>query len=618
MGRWIWWIAVGGCSEYDVVAGPGGATGSGGTTAPGACGSQVLPGFDAPYNDTCVNQVATGTFTPVVEWHATSFPGGGGDNVMSTPIVTSVNDDNLDGVIDALDVPDVVMVSYTSSGGSGILRALDGRTGIQIWSNAALALQTTSGVAAGDIDGDGMVELIAVTPTSVVATEHDGAPKWVGPDVSSHIFGLSDVPSISDIDRDGSPEIIVGRAILDADGRLIGAGDHGMGGSGISVGSCSVAVDLDADGVTEVVTGNAAYRIDGSAVWFNGLADGYPAVADFDGDGRAEIAVSGQGELRILDTDGRLIRALAIPGADSAFYGGPPTIADFDGDGAPEIGIAAGSRYSVIEVDGTVVWQRITNDASSGSTGSSVFDFEGDGAAEVVYADQTTLWVFSGIDGQVKLQSDDHNSGTWLEYPVIADVDADGHAEIIVAHELQFGGRTGITVFGDRDDSWRPGRRTWNQHAYHITNVDEGGQIPVDPELNWLRYNNFRSGDMEAGDGLRAPDAVVASGDVCDLDCDLGRLTVWVHPGNEGAGDANAPGTTVELYAEIAGDLTLIDTQPVDAPLTAGDYLDSVQFDVVSDDLGRFDAVVAVIVTADLECDPGNNSVRIAGPFCGG
>ncbi len=41
-------------------------------------------------------------------------------------------------------------------------------------------------------------------------------------------------------------------------------------------------------------------------------------------------------------------------------------------------------------------WQATTNDASSGNTGSAVFDFEGDGIAEAVYADETRLWSFAG------------------------------------------------------------------------------------------------------------------------------------------------------------------------------------------------------------------------------
>ena len=68
-------------------------------------------------------------------------------------------------------------------------------------------------------------------------------------------------------------------------------------------------------------------------------------------------------------------------------------MADFDGDGAPEIGVAALAYYSVFDTDGTVMWSNPTNDQSSSVTGSSVFDFDRDGADEVVYADQFNLFV---------------------------------------------------------------------------------------------------------------------------------------------------------------------------------------------------------------------------------
>jgi hypothetical protein len=49
-----------------------------------------------------------------------------------------------------------------------------------------------------------------------------------------------------------------------------------------------------------------------------------------------------------------------------------------------------------------VVWQVQNHDLSSSVTGSSVFDFEGDGKAEVIYADECFLWVFDGQTGAVR------------------------------------------------------------------------------------------------------------------------------------------------------------------------------------------------------------------------
>ena len=81
-----------------------------------------------------------------------------------------------------------------------------------------------------------------------------------------------------------------------------------------------------------------------------------------------------------------------------------------------------------------MLWQSATEDESSGSTGSSVFDFNGDGVAEVVYRDECWLRVYSGPDGSKRFAAP-VTSGTVQEEPVIADVDGDGHAEIVAGSD---------------------------------------------------------------------------------------------------------------------------------------------------------------------------------------
>ncbi len=582
------------------------------------CPEQTLAGYDTSTDGDCENEVETGTFNPVVKWKKGDWSVDAGSNqVMSQPIVCQLSDDDGDGDIDTDDTPDIVLVSYGSGSYStgGVLRAMSGLDGTELWNKTGAGLQGTGGVACGDIDGDGIVELVSLTPSAAVAFEHDGSIKWTSGSISGHIDGTSDVAAISDMDGDGNPEIIAGRAIIDNSGAVVGKGSYGIGGVSGNVGSASFAVDIDADGIQEVVVGNALYRMDGTAIWNNGETDGYPAVADFDGDGEGEIAVAGDGKIRLQDTNGTVLWKASIPGAGSSYYGGPPTVADYDGDGDPEIGVASGSRYSVFEADGTIRWQAVTDDSSSGNTGSAVFDFEGDGVAEVVYADQTTLWVFNGVDGSVKLNSSEHSNGTWLEYPTIADVDGDGHAEIVVANTAQYGTYSGIHVFGDADDSWRPGRKIWNQHAYHITNINEDGTIPASADLNWLDYNNFRSGDMTAGDGISAPDLTLAMGDVCEIDCDEDIVLVWLHAGNEGAVDLDVA-ATVLVYARTGSTDTLLDTVTIAPSLTVGRYADSVLVELTASQVEGIDSLVFEISSEDLECAEDNNTLVWPGPFC--
>ena len=55
-----------------------------------------------------------------------------------------------------------------------------------------------------------------------------------------------------------------------------------------------------------------------------------------------------------------------------------------------------------------------------------MFDFDGDGKAEVVYSDQNRLRVFEGPTGNILIERC-NTTATLIEYPVIADVDNDGH-----------------------------------------------------------------------------------------------------------------------------------------------------------------------------------------------
>src|SRR6185312_3947865 len=93
----------------------------------------------------------------------------------------------------------------------------------------------------------------------------------------------------------------------------------------------------------------------------------------------------------------------ASPTRDPLTGGGPPTIANFDDDPEPEFALAGGYAYVIFDHDGTRKWYEVTQDTSSRATGSSVFDFEGDGVAEVLYNDELAFRAFRGPTGDVYL-----------------------------------------------------------------------------------------------------------------------------------------------------------------------------------------------------------------------
>jgi hypothetical protein len=346
--------------------------------------------------------------------------------------------------------------------------------------------------------------------------------------------------------------------------------------------------DLDADGDLELVGGNAAVHHDGTLLWERtDNPDGYPAIADIDMDGLPEVVVVSGGDHAIRALNGEDGSSLWGPadvnqghGAADPGGGGPPTIADFDGDGRPEIATAGGYGYVVFEgEDGSPKWFQPTQDLSSRSTGSSVFDFDGDGAAEVVYNDELFLRVYRGSDGAVVLE-ECSTSGTLWEYPVIVDVDNDDHAEIIVMNN-DYGGQTcaggsagrhGIRVLGDSMSRWVRTRRVWNEHTYHVTNVEEDLAVPSAETANWTvpGLNNFRQ-NVQPDGVLDAPDLVVA--DVV-LDAALCPTEAWITFRVVNRGRAGAPlGIPIQIFDTdpSTGSATPIATAHTTRRLLAGE-----------------------------------------------
>jgi hypothetical protein len=292
-------------------------------------------------------------------------------------------------------------------------------------------------------------------------------------------------PTVADLDDDGRPEVLRHGMVFNGQtGRFIGGMAQRAALQGYSAGAFSVVQDVDEDGLPELVTGagvfawNTATRdwvlestYTRSGCSGAGCGDGHAAVADLGDytsprvmDGALpEIAVVSAGHVRIDTIDGRTVFGpIPLPGGGT---GGPPTVADFDGDGLREIAAAGATAYSVFDPDcvpmptrmggrcgtGTtngVLWSRPSQDASSSVTGSTSFDFEGDGRVEAVYADECFARVYDGATGEVVF-SQHHSSCTWYENPVVADVDGDFRAEIVVGSNFNCGSvLTGINCPG--------------------------------------------------------------------------------------------------------------------------------------------------------------------------
>ncbi|MDC0671231.1 FG-GAP repeat domain-containing protein, partial [Nannocystis radixulma] len=299
-------------------------------------------------------------------------------------------------------------------------------------------------------------------------------------------------------------EIIFNHEVYDHNGVLLWAQTNPQAGEL----EASVGVDLDGDGKMEVVTGHSAYRYDGSVYWEKYpqvSSQSIPQIANLDDDPFPEVFItSGQG-LWMLEHDGTVkwgpTTPTGVPAGSYLTWMRPGTVHDFDGDSQPEYASSSSAFYAVYEGNpATVLWQSQVVD-SSGAAGGTAFDFLGDGVAEAMYADEQNFRIYDGITGQVLL-TQARISLTLSEYPIVADVDNDGSAEILV---VSLSGQPALQVLRDAEDRWIQARRIWNQHAYYVTNVREDSTLPQVPVDNWKIFNTYRTNAQIEGGGLCMP-----------------------------------------------------------------------------------------------------------------
>ena len=236
----------------------------------------------------------------------------------------------------------------------------------------AWGIRGASNFSLGDVDGDGLKDIVMVSRTEVMVRHLDGTalPGWPRP-VALTAGAHEAMPALGDLDGDGTREVVVGAE----DGRVLVFRHDGTFLPGWPQLTAATRVnpptlgDIDGDGRLEVVAGTApiagaqgeenwlfAWRADGtrlphwpvrqdvsnpSAVGFGFLA---AALADVDGDGRADVVTSHDGYLE----EGLVLKAYNWRAERLAGFPKPtwsigayPTssalIADLDADGRNEL-----------------------------------------------------------------------------------------------------------------------------------------------------------------------------------------------------------------------------------------------------------------------------------------
>jgi len=608
---------------------------------PPECAPDAGPSPGGPITclDRCEYRPPAPTFVPKLKfaWGGQTTPPFATD-VMMAPIVLELDDDDCDGKVTARDIPEIVFSTFENATGykaNGKLHAISIVNGafVEKWtvpttSNAPV-VNPTKHIAGGNFDGKPGNEIVACGVDGKVHafSGTDGSLLWSSPVMWCFM------PAIADLDADGKPEVIVEGGVLNgADGTLKHVLSPELNGP-------FVVSDIDSDGKLDVVTSSRAYDENGALFVDTGVAEAgdspdtsdwkgpWAGVADFDGDGKPEVvAVDNRNhEVLVWRYDAAkpdkftIVRSAvdmnALFGENTCpddtwghtHGGGAPTIADFNRDGVPDVGLAGGIGYVVFDgkklLDGavagtdTILWSKPTTDCSSASTGSAVFDFDGDGKAEVVYSDEVRMRIYDGTTG-AELASFCNTTATLTELPVVADVDNDGQADIIVVSNAfrktceetpPDGGapvttaQAGVRVFGPTNGAWVRTRRVWNEHSYHVTNVQEDGTIPANEPANWKQHglDNFRQ-NKQTGSEFAAPNVVASLAPLCSAPGVVVRVRnigeAPVPAGVVAGVYAGAPGTGTKLgtvtttRALYPAEVEPLDFAFADGPLPASVY----------------------------------------------
>jgi hypothetical protein len=287
--------------------------------------------------------------------------------------------------------------------------------------------------AVGDIDGDGLTELVmrvadhmGQDPTEISTRVYENAfPNGYPLNLVWQAVHTPDFPTlggeIADTDNDGEQEVVILEQLPGSNRLAIyeSTGNNSLALSyslepipdGIqTLQSIRVLDDLDGDGWDEIVVGGVG-AINGIVAVESTGDDAYhhawswefsnPSLnvefitdaMDLDGDGRKEFLAGGGAPLplgphyQLLESTGddqlEIVFTFSLP--SSAKFLSTANIADVDGDGHHEIVIATGSAVEIWQNTGDNAWQKVWNGTGGTIQDIGVGDFDEDGKDEIVY-----------------------------------------------------------------------------------------------------------------------------------------------------------------------------------------------------------------------------------------
>lgn len=271
------------------------------------------------------------------------------------PTGGTIADFNRDGIAD------IATANYHGNSVSILLGVGDGTFRAAAHYPTAAGAET-SNLAAGDLNGDGILDIVATNPATGSVSVFLGLPDGtLGPAVNLPVHGGISAPfsaAIGDFDGDGKNDV----AIADMIGRTIvvrlGNGDGTLGTEvafpeGGTPAYICIAADVDLDGKLDLVCANrgsddvSVLRGRGDGTFLDPLVSSTGtgtgpysvAVADIDRDGVPDVVtanfLSGTASVLLGIGDGRFEAPIDVGRMGDFTYG--VVARDFDGDGKPDI-----------------------------------------------------------------------------------------------------------------------------------------------------------------------------------------------------------------------------------------------------------------------------------------
>ncbi len=271
------------------------------------------------------------------------------------------------------------------------------------------------------------------------------------------------------------------------------------------------------------------------------------AVADFNADGKTDIAFSGEGNLIVLAGDGK---GTFVRTGSYSVAATPSTVAaaDFNGDGKPDLlvfGEEFGQKPTLFTNDGTGHFQAgvtLSINGGSGVQNNAVGDLNGDGKADLAVVSLTsqqergvTILFGTGAGGfgePVQIPLGVYNYPKSLR---IVDVNSDGKPDLIATED--FSNRVTILLGnGAGAFSVRASYSTGNfPIASAAADFDRDGKIDLavisNPTLSVL--TGVGNGEFLAPRGFDQADKLLRATALADINGD-GRLDAVVAEGNQG------------------------------------------------------------------------------------